>query len=288
MEFKERSYEETDRDGRWFRSFSLRAEPWVFVEHWACENNFRMIAVKGSRRLYVKNQEARWLRQYVEVKAAPNNARLEIKAWMLAGWGAKLASFYRIPTPLNLLEQGWIGMRTRRGFTTELNALLIRFRQSVITGSTGFHWNDMRPETLAFGGGLALISLLFPLLFLAQMPLSKAWLGYSLTQTLNQFLWVAVPAVVSVGILATVYRFSEQRWVRSTTAAVIFFIALGIAGYRFHTDVGKHVTKVAFANCFESIAHSSCQVWLQSIPADKRMDIIRQLERLRLLVLRTN
>jgi len=286
MELKERSYEEIDRDGRWYRSFSLRSsEPWIMVEHWASENGYRMVAMKGnSKRLYVKNQDSKWLRQYVEFRGT--ESRMEIKAWMLPGWLANLAGLYRLSIPVNLLEEGWIGKRVRRQFTLELNSLLTRLRQSLLTGSMGFHWTDLRPETIAFGVGLVLLTILFPTLFLAQMPLTKAWLGYTLTQTLHQFLWVAIPAVIGGAALAIACRVTEKRWIRATVAGVSFVLFAGIGGYRFHQDLGKHVTKVAFANCFEDISHKSCQALLTTMPADKRAEMVRQMERLRLLVLK--
>ncbi len=255
------------------------------VEHWASENSFRMVAMKGnSKRLYVKGPDSIWLRQYVEIRGT--ESRLEIKAWMLPGWLANLAGMYRLPIPINLLEEGWIGKRLRRQFTLELNSLLTRLRQSVMTGSLGFHWTDLRPETVAFGTGLVLLTLLFPTLFLAQMPLTKSWLGYTLTQTLHQFLWVAIPALIGGAALALTCRISEKRWVRATVAAVAFTVFAGTAGYRFHQDLGKHVTKVAFANCFEDIAHKSCQALLQTLSADKRAEMVRQMDRLRQLVIR--
>ncbi len=286
MELKERSYEEIDRDGRWYRSFSLRiGEPWILIEHWASENGYRMVAMKGnSKRLYVKNQDSKWLRQYVEFRGT--ESRMEIKAWMLPGWMANLAGLYRLPIPLNLLEEGWIGKRVRRQFTLELNALLTRLRQSLMTGSLGFHWTDLRPETVAFGGGLVLLTLLFPTLFLAQMPLTKSWLGYTLTQTLHQFLWVAIPAVIGGAALALACRITDKRWIRATVAGVAFVLFAGIGGYRFHQDLGKHVTKVAFANCFEDVAERSCQALLQTMPADRRTEMVRQMDRLRELVQR--
>ncbi len=285
MEIKERSYEETDRSDRWVRNFSVRTDPWVMIEHWASEQNYRMIAMKGSsRRLYVKNHDAKWLSQYVDVRVTGDNSRVQIVGWMMPGWAAKLASLYRLKVPVNLFEAGWIGKRLRRHFTLELNILLLRFRQSAITGSLGFNLMDLRPETFAFSAGLILISLLFPALFLLQMPISKTWLGYSLTQTLNQFLWVAIPAGVVAAILALVYKFSAVRWVRAAVAGLGFALVLGVGGYKLHTDLGKHVTKVAFASCFESTADLTCQKWLHSIPADKRMQVILQLDRLRQVV----
>lgn len=285
MEIKERSYEEFDRDDRWVRQFALRTDPWIMIEQWASDTNFRMIAMKGSsRRLYVKNHDSRWLSQYVDIKCTDGNTRLRIVAWMMPGWLAKMAALWRLKIPVNLYEAGWIGKRMRRQFTLELNVLLTRLHQKVMTGSTGFNLMDLRPETLAFGTGLILISLLFPALFLLQMPMTKAWLGYSLTRALHQFLWVAVPALVVAAIVALVYRFSEVRWIRGTTAGVLFAAILGFGGYKLHSDLSQHVTKVAFANCFEATHDQTCQKWLQSIPAEKRAEVIRQLDRLRAVV----
>ena len=107
MEIKERSYEETDRDDRWVRNFSIRTDPWVMIEHWASEQNYRMVAMKGSsRRLYVKNHDSKWLAQYLEVLVTGDNSRVKLVGWMMPGWLAKLASLYRLKPPVNLYEEG--------------------------------------------------------------------------------------------------------------------------------------------------------------------------------------
>lgn len=199
------SHEGFDRNGHWTREFSLHAEGWTVVEHWAGEHGFGLVHFKGKRRIYRCGDNAKLYLTYIECRLDEEENRLHISAWIEAGGLIRLISLFKLPPVLDISPSGFWGIRTRRKACHALNSLLQRMRQPTILGSESFHWADLDGSTIALV--ISALSFMLPF-FIFGSALISITPGLS-----NGLMQVLAKYAGFLGGLVAVFSTIQQGWV---------------------------------------------------------------------------
>lgn len=262
--------EETNRDGHWYRDFSVRQESWPLIEHWASEFGYRLVAMKGKRRLYQKGDESSLYQTLVDFRHEEN--RVVISCWITVSFKMRVFTLFRIPQELQVEPQGgWKGIRARRDACRDLNPLLVRFRQPEIVGSQGFHLTDIDLSTLFLAAILFIPLHAFFIASLLKLQLRPGLSNILLMQVGNktQTLLIAASFFLLVhhfGIL----RFLRQAWAKTvsvTTLSLLFSLLTVFIVTRTRTEMA--VARVMH-NCVMSFEEKTCASELKSLSAKER------------------
>lgn len=148
-----------NRDDHWERHFTVRNDVWPVIEHWAAENDYHLVAIKGKRRLYQKGENTNWFANLVDVKH--DGRSVTLSSWIHVGWIPRALSLYIYPENLEIMPDGYVGIVRRRRACHNLNELLFRLKQPDIIGSSTFHVADLDFTTLCLFGLIAWPQVLF-------------------------------------------------------------------------------------------------------------------------------
>lgn len=192
--------EDVDKNGHWVREFTVRGIAWTTIEHWAGENRFRLVAMRGGRRrLYRLGDQPSDLVTFLECRLVER--RLKLTAWVEAGWWGRARNFFRIPTVLLLSPAGSGALGYRRKVCRIFNELLVRLGQPPMVGSAGFHWVDTDTSTFLVGGVAALSILGYLQLTVWQWGVDRSLFWYVLPSFGKSFLFL-----LGAGLLAVLYQ----------------------------------------------------------------------------------
>jgi hypothetical protein len=135
-----------DKNGHWFRLIPARGQTgWLWVERWASDHRYRLVAAKSNMRVYRKEVGAGGVWHYVEIRL--RESRLRVASWLEADTLARALRFFRIAPAMVLDTSGFWGIRAKRNACRLMNDLLARFDRQPILGSTRFHLADWDPTT---------------------------------------------------------------------------------------------------------------------------------------------
>ena len=272
--------EDFDREGHWVRDFKVRQESWSIIEHWASECGYRMVACKPRRRLYQRGNSKAYL-TLVDIRHEEH--RVVLTSWIQVGFKLRLATLWVLPKELPVEAAGFLGIRTRRAATRDLNLLLGRLRQHEILNSRSFNVFDLDLSTLLLSAVLIIpwcyYAFSSALRVEVRPGLSASLLGTLATKLM--LLFVVAMTVILLHHWVMVKKMSKT-WIKITSASVlgILFAALSMV---FVTRTATEIREQKIAHhCILRFDSARCsQELAQMSPKDreiltKRMDAVQK------------
>lgn len=265
-----------NRDGHWAREFSSRLEAWPIVEPWVSDRDFHMIAAKGRRRLYLKEQGP-FFRTLVDIKQY--ESQVTVSAWIEVKFWARALSLFLIPSEMFIDPGGVLGVRARRAACRDLNDLLDRFRQAPILGSEGFHFLDMDATTLVLLAVLVLPFIGFLAASFAKFEVVPG-LSNALLLSIGKHLGMLAGgafAVLFAHHSFAVKRFRENIAVRAGSAAIAM-ISFSLLTIALLTRTTAEINEQRFVHhCVLHFKEGSCRSAIDTLPANTREAIASKL-----------
>lgn len=271
--------EEFDRDGHWMRDFSVRADSWTIIEHWATENDFHAVAFKGRRRMYQKGSDPQGYVVFLDIRHEEH--RVVMRSWIQAGLRQRALSLFMIPKEMPIDPHGFWGIRIRRRTCQELNSLLMRLRQPEIAGSWGLHILDLDMSSLWLGALLPL-----PVIGFVAATFFKLEIASGLT---NRLLFISGNnGVTLLGTAVTfwlLHHFAMVRqfavtWVKATSAAtlgIMFLVLTVFLVTRTASEIEEH--RLVY-HCVSNYQPEKCANRLENVDVRQRAAMARKLEAL--------
>lgn len=268
--------EDTNRDGHWFRDFSVRQESWPAIESWASEFGYRLVAMKGKRRLYQKGDEESLYQTFVDFRHEEN--RLVVSSWITTNFKMRLMTLFLVPEVLLVDPQkSWKGIRVRRDTCRDLNGLLSRFRQPEILGSLGFHITDTDLSTLFLSAFLIIPVHAFLVASLWKLQVRAGLSNALLMQVGNKAQTLLIAAILCVVLHHFgVIRFFKAAWAKSTSVAVftVLFSVLAIfVGTRTRSEM--QISRVVH-HCVMYLDEGACAAELKGMNPKDREALMKQ------------
>lgn len=267
-----------NRDGHWTRVFPSRTEGWAVIEHWAAENRYYLVALKGQRRLYQKEAGTGtfYYLTYVDIKHHDN--KITVSAWIHVSFALRLFSLFLLPSYMDLSPDGFIGVRKRRDTAREMNSLLVRLRQLPIVGSENFHILDLDYTTLGLIGTLGI-----PLLLSTYVLVRKLTLVPGLTSTLIigigrnlSFLIALAMALIAVHDIVLVRKFSS--WVLKSIFAGTALLIFSIATLFLTLGTTTEMRMARFAHHCLFAKNTKCAQEIQGLSEKERASVEQTLD----------
>lgn len=265
-----------NRDGHWEREFSARTEPWPIIEHWAHENDYHLVAMRGPKRLYQKGDNNSRFVKLVEVKQF--DRRVTMSAWVHVGFLGRLQNLFMVPSDMGIQPSGFWGVKNRRQLCQDLNSLLQRMNQPLILDSLGFHLSDLHPATL----GLAAVII-------------AGWVGFVVTGSIRMEVRPGLTNALLIalgkpmGILAgfglfcfLLHGFFDRRYLGTTVAkagsAFGFGLMFLVVTIIFGTRTKSEVVETKFAHyCVMRFDEEYCRTQLDRLTPQQRQRFSQQL-----------
>ncbi len=282
-DFTQKSFNEGfDRNGHWSREFSLRGEGWSVIEHWAGEHRFGLVHFKGKRRIYRLGDNPKLFVTFVEIRLAEEENRLSISCWIEAGFLVRLLSLFMIPIVLDVSPSGFWGIRARRAACHAMNSLLVRMKQPLVLGSTGWHWADLDLTTITLGAS-ALGTFVSFALASATLIRIETGLSQGLLQIVGEHL--VTLCGLTVAALAVQQFFVVRRWSEGPSrllSAGSLYIAILVSTIFLFTQSRTETSLMRISHfCLQNYHDVECAHALDRLPPQARrklMDRVFQLE----------
>ena len=260
--------EEYNREGQWERQFSLRYEMWVPLESWASDLGYRLIAMRGQRRLYVKAHPGKLCKSYVDVRQSDRGVSLS--AWAEPHFLLRLLYLLSLPSELNPEPGGLKGIRIRRGLCRDLNNLLVRLNQPIVFQSDRFHPADLDWSLYLLAGTVVASLAGFTLPLVAKMEV-RAGLSNPLLEALGR--QAGILAGVGAVLLAAQWFALKKltrplyRMLTAKGLGMAFLVLCILVFTRTGSEIGD--TKFAY-HCLRRFDAAECRLVLQRLaPAER-------------------
>ena len=118
-------------NSRTIRDFSVPANIWPNVEHWAASEGFRLIDDLGTTRRFQKGHGLLVLPTKLEIGQMGSDVHLE--AWVYGAMINRIFSLFLLPEEIKLDSGGFQAMIPRSISRDSVNRLLIQMGQEMIT-----------------------------------------------------------------------------------------------------------------------------------------------------------
>ncbi len=269
---RQKSHEDYNREGRWYREFAARSDVWMIVEHWAFDQNYRLNQMKGKKRLYHKGNNPKFLTTYVEIKE--RESEVVVTAWIQVGWLARLLTLFSWMPELNIEATGWMGIVPRRRACAEINILLDRLKQPAISESLGFHWADLDSSSLLILGQSAFCLLVFLLAGTSRLEI-KPGLGNVLLLELLKPSAIILAAVLLLFLLNQLWvlrKHAKVKWVYSTVSILLI---TGVTFFFLNRTQKELLEAKILFHCINQQDSAACQKQLGKLN-DTQKEMINQ------------
>lgn len=261
--------EDTNRDGRWTRSFTVRQEIWHLIEQWATEHHFHLVAMKSRRRGYQQGRNPSWYTVHLDIKQVENE--FTITAWIQVGLSARLATLFRHPREFLIEPTGWLGSVVRRRACRDFNELLDRLKQPAIANSLGFHIADLDPSSR----WLAAL-LIFPVVFFLVGTVRGIDPDPRLTVELLKAIGKPLGILLGVGLaLLSLHNFvfakKFPRLLWRNASAGVNFVLFSILSVWLFSRASHEMTRYAFLHhCIGKPSDPRCSLMKQKFSEKDR------------------
>lgn len=269
--------EETNREGNWCRDFSVRSESWPLIEHWTSEYGYRLVAMKGTRRLYQKGDDESLYQVFVEFRHQEN--RIILSSWIQTNFKMRLMTLFLVPAVLLVEPQGsWKGKSIRRDTCRDLNSLLMRFRQPEIVGSGGFHITDMDHSTLFLSVLLLIPVHAFLISTFMKLQVKTGLSNALITNIGNKTQTLLIAACILIGLHHFgILRFFKAFWMKTTSVA-IFTILFTLFTIFISTRTRSEIQIARLThNCVMYFDEKACAADLKTLKPQEREALSKQL-----------
>jgi len=251
------------------------------LEHWASEHDFRMVAMKGKRRLYQRGHRSSPYIVFVDFKQ--RESEISVTAWIHVSLTMRLLSLLLLPVELLVEPSGWLAAIQRRKVCHEMNVLLDRYRQPPIFGSRGFHLADIDITTL---GMMVLMTLpIFFYLFSASSQIEvRSGLFNELLAAVGRHFGVLVSAgggILALHQFVVVRTLPQLLWKNVSVfvgAGIFFLVSLSLL-----TRTSQDVTHGKITHfCVQQFDRVNCNQALDRLTPEERDQVrlrLRQIDK---------
>lgn len=271
--------EEFNRDGHWYRSFTVRSEVWPIIEHWAAEHGYHLVALKGKKRTYQKGKGPAWYTTIIDLKQ--NENEFSITAWVKVGFTARLLSLFLHARELPIDATGWKGSVVRRKAVHELNGLLERLRQAAIANSLGFHIADLDSTTRVLSA-LTLSTITFfvtgILTHLEASPVLAHELFLSALDPMAELAGLSI-LLLAIHNFLIIRRFKRTLW--KAISAGLVFSSLVVMSAVLLSRISQEMSRTRYVHaCFKRIKEDRCEELKARLSEFDRVWIVHKMREL--------
>jgi hypothetical protein len=268
-----------DKNGHWFRLVPARGQTgWLYVEKWANDHRYRLVAAKANMRVYRKEVGLGGIWHYTEIRL--REGRLRVASWIEADTLARVLRLYRLPPAMVVEPFGFWGIRAKRSACRLLNDLLARFGDDPIEGSSKFHPADWDPTTWLLACFAALASA-----FSLSLSATTSEFRFALIDDILLVLLkpAAILAIVSWVSLILYEKVVVRRWETVFPRLVgmtVTLFALGLTSWQTIPDTRMDFvhSRVRY-HCVESKNPTdACKQAVEALPENLRLRLVHHLQ----------
>ncbi len=273
---QEESY---NRDKHWTRSFSVRSDVWSIIEHWATENSFHLIALKGKRRLYQKGYTGALFVTNFDVRQ--EEGHVTMSAWIEPSFLIRALSLFFMPKQLKIEPTGYSGVVKRRQMCREFNVLLERMKQPTIHGSTNLHWADLDPTTLILGGSLWFPLVIFLTGTVNGFEIKPGLLPVLVTAAGRPLAWLFALAVAVVCLHQSLALNRLKTLILKGVSAGLCFLAFTVVTLIVTSRTTADMTEAKVTlHCVQKYKKEMCEGILSTLSEKQRTHVLEKIQRL--------
>lgn len=273
------SLETRDKNGHWFREWRTRSPSvWVIVEQWAHDCGYRLVGLKGSRRLYARRIFGAVF--WVEFRKKPETVR--VSGWLTLGFWSRAARLFKVDEMHPVGVPFFLGKRTNQTALRDLSLFLSRVGESPIAGAFRIGLSDLGLHSfLILTASLGILSATL-WVAMANSGVPSMW-GAEVTLTWGTTL-LAMMAVFSVEVLLLYLLDARLRvlggrpkwkWVGQTMSVALVVTA---AVWSYQTLPNRlqlgWVKQACFSTHSTNRAANQCRMALDRLPSDARKDVL--------------
>jgi len=277
---KGRAKEESfNRDKHWTRNFSVRADCWAIVEHWAAEYDFHLIEMRAKRRLYQKGHSGSFYLTQFDIRQEEGHVILS--AWIEPSLLTRALSFFTMPRELKIDPSGRSGIVKRRQTCREINVLLERMKQPDVYGSTGLHWADLDPTTLALAAAMWVPIFVFLAGTINGFQIKPGLVPLLLTAAGRPLAWLSALAFALLFLhQSLVLNRLKSLTLKGTSAGLIFtlFLTLSLV-VTSRTTRDMMEAKITF-HCVQKYRKDDCEAILSGLSTKQKTHVLEKLQQL--------